>query len=92
MHAMLSQRRFRWLGHVWRMDNNRIPKDVLYGELAIGTTPKGRPALRVRDVLKILKAGGFHPSKLEEGVSDRTGWRASTRTIIKEAERKRDAQ
>ncbi|XP_062614292.1 uncharacterized protein LOC134276017 [Saccostrea cucullata] len=33
LFALLSQRRLRWLGHVSRMDNGRIPKDVLYGEL-----------------------------------------------------------
>ena len=73
------------------MDDGHIPKDTLYGELATGTKPTGRPALRFKDVLKCdLKAGGFDPSKLEEAVSDRTGWRATTRTIIKEAERRRD--
>ena len=91
MYAMLSQRRLRWLGHVSRMDDNRIPKDILYGELATGTRPTGRPALRLRDVLKRdLKAGGFDPSELELAASDRSGWRATTRTVIKEAERRRD--
>ena len=30
---LLKQRRLRWLGHVVRMDDGRIPKDFLYGEL-----------------------------------------------------------
>ena len=38
----LSQRRLRWLGHVRRMDDGRIPKDLLYGELASGARSKGR--------------------------------------------------
>ena len=60
MYAMLSQRRLRWLGHVSRMDDGRIPKDTLYGELATGTRPTGRPALRLKDVLKRdLKTGGW---------------------------------
>lgn len=29
--SSLSQRRLRWLGHVSRMDDGRIPKDILYG-------------------------------------------------------------
>ena len=36
MHLMLCQRRLRWLGHVHRMDDGRIPKDIMYGELASG--------------------------------------------------------
>ncbi|XP_062574231.1 uncharacterized protein LOC134236070 [Saccostrea cucullata] len=52
LFALLSQRRLRWLGHVSRMDNGRIPKDVLYGELATGSRPTGRPVFRYNDVLK----------------------------------------
>ncbi len=32
MYALLQQRRLRWLGHVCRMDDGRIPKDIMYGE------------------------------------------------------------
>ena len=43
--TLLRQRRLRWLGHVYRLDNGLIPKDILYGELASGKRPKGRPQL-----------------------------------------------
>ena len=93
MYAMLSQRRLRWLGHVSRMDDGRIPKDTLYGELATGTRPTGRPSLRLKDVWKRdLRAGDFDPSELEAAASDRIGWRATTRTIVKEAEKRRHIQ
>ena len=36
LYTLLKQRRMRWLGHVTRMKDSRIPKDLLYGELAIG--------------------------------------------------------
>ena len=36
MYTLLRQRRLRWLGHVRRMDDGRIPKYILYGELALG--------------------------------------------------------
>ena len=34
----------RWIGHVCFMEDCRIPKDILYGELAIGKLPRGNPA------------------------------------------------
>ena len=72
MFAMLTQRRLRWLGHVCRMDDGRIPKDVLYGELATGSRPTGRPALRYKDVCKRdLRAGGVDKADLETAFSDR---------------------
>jgi len=37
MFALLSQRRLGWIGHVSRMEAGRIPKNILYGELATGT-------------------------------------------------------
>ena len=58
MYALLTKRRLRWLGHVTRMHDGRLPKDILYGELATGSRPTGRPTLRYKDVLKRdLKAG-----------------------------------
>ena len=42
LFPLLSKRRLRWLGHVRRMKDARIPKDTLYGDLATGTSPTGR--------------------------------------------------
>ena len=52
IHLLLCQRRLRWLGHVHCMGDGRIPKDVLYRELATGHRPAGRPALHFKDVCK----------------------------------------
>ena len=49
---ILTQRRLRWLGHVRRMPCGRLPKDILYGELATGRRDLGRPKLRFKDVIK----------------------------------------
>ena len=52
MYTLLKQRRLRWLGHVHRMNDGRIPKDILYGELCSGKKSAGRPQLRYKDVCK----------------------------------------
>ena len=52
MFTLLRHRRLRWLGHVYRMEDGRIPKNILYGELASGRRLKGRPQLRYKDVCK----------------------------------------
>ena len=43
LFSILKLRRLRWLGHVHRMPDGRIPKDLLYGEPAKGKRPRGRP-------------------------------------------------
>ena len=52
MFTLLRQRRLRWLGHVRRMEDGRIPKDILYGQLASGKRRTGRPQLRYSDACK----------------------------------------
>ena len=52
MYTLLKQRHLRWLGHLVRMADGRIPKDLLYRELVQGKHPRGRPQLRYKDICK----------------------------------------
>ena len=52
MFTLLRKRRLRWLGPVRHMEDRRILKDILYGELAAGKRDTRRPLLRFRDVCK----------------------------------------
>ena len=93
MFALLSQRRLRWLGHVVRMQDGRIPKDILYGELTTGTRPTGRPLLRFKDVCKRdLKLGNIRPADLEPTAADRDAWRLAVRSSARLCETKRRDQ
>ena len=77
MFTMLRQRRLRWLGHVRRMNDGRIPKDLLYGELSAGKRNLGRPQLRYRDVCKRdMKELSIDKNKWEELATDRSKWRS----------------
>ena len=87
MFTLFRQRRLRWLGHVHRMDDGRIPKDLLYGELAAGKRTTGRPQLRFRDVCKRdMKALQMDPDHWEALVADRPKWRSSLKQQLKTGE------
>lgn len=77
MYTLLRQRRLRWLGHVRRMQDGRIPKDILYGQLATGKRPTGRPRLRFSDVVKRdMKALQMNHTSWEALAADRLTWRS----------------
>ena len=91
MFSILAKRRLRWLGHVARMEDGRIPKDMLYGygELATGSRPAGRPTLRYKDVCKRdLRAGDIAPTDLEALAADRNVWRLTTKSAAVKIEQK----
>ena len=58
------------------MQDGRIPKDVLYGELHSGTRPVGRPCLRYKDVCKRdMKFARINLDMWEGRAADREAWR-----------------
>ena len=65
----------RWLGHVERMENDRIAKRVYVGECA-GSRSVGRPWKRWIDTVKdCLKKRGLDVRKARRMVHDRSVWR-----------------
>ena len=74
--ALLMRSQLRWAGHVHRMADTRIPKQLLYSELADGSRKRGRPKLRYKDTLKAsLKSCLIDPDTWEQSASDRAAWR-----------------
>ena len=55
--TILCWRRLRWLGHLTRMDDSRIPKQVFFGQMASGYRAKGRPKQRFKDKCKSSMTG-----------------------------------
>ena len=89
MYTLLRQRRLRWLGHVHRMPDGRIPKDLLYGELASGKRSTGRPQLRYRDVVKRdTKSVDISTESWESLAANRSKWRGALTTHLKSGEEK----
>ena len=87
MYTLLRKRRLRWLGHVRRMDDGRLPKDLLYGVLETGHRNLGRPVLRYKDVCKRdLKALSIDELSWESLADDRDVWRNTLHRQLKECE------
>ncbi|KAI8521283.1 hypothetical protein Bbelb_010370 [Branchiostoma belcheri] len=89
MYTLLKQRRLRWLGHVCRMPDGRIPKDLLYSELASGTRARGRPHLRFKDVVKRdMKDMDIDINTWETLTTSRTLWRQTVKKGLQRGEEK----
>ena len=84
MYTQLRQRRLRWLGHVRRLDDGRIPKYILYGELALGRRTTGHPHLRFKDVcVRDMKAVDIDTMCWEGLAADRTKLRSALKRHLK---------
>ena len=91
IHLLLCQHRLHWLGHVHHMGDGRIPKDVLYGELATGHPPAGRLALCFKDVCKRdLELGDINPGTWEQIADDCSAWQSAVRKGVRTGEDKRN--
>ena len=76
IEATILKHRLRWAGHVVRMGEERIPKQLLYGELAEGKRPPHKPKMRYRDCLKSsLKAAHISVDNWEAQAMERNSWR-----------------
>ena len=87
--TLLRQRRLRWLGHVYRTKDSRIPKDILYGELASRRRTKGRPLLRYKDVCKRdMNALDINTEPWEDLSADHMMWGSTLNQHLKTGEEK----
>ena len=46
IECMLIRRQLKWVGHITRMDNRRLPKQVLFGQLLNAPRKPGGQKLR----------------------------------------------
>ena len=80
----------RWLGRILWMPDGRIPKDVLYGELAACVHSVSQPFLRFKDVCKRdMKFAELEINSWESVATDPGLWRGAVESVVTGAERKR---
>ena len=72
----IERSQLRWYGHVSRMSQERIPKQVLLARM-VGRRPIGRPRTRWLDYIQNLGWDrlGLRPNEMKEVVVDREVWR-----------------
>ena len=95
IEAMLLKSCLRWTGHVIRMEDHQIPKQLLFGELEQGHRKQGRPCKRFKDTVKVgLKWCHIPPTELVATALDRQRWRTLTQSAssLQEKERRYQAQ
>ena len=74
IESLLRTRRLRWLGHLSRMDSQRLPRKVLFSVLGEGR-PQGRPFTSWRQhILRDLLYHGVQHDWTSLA-ADRSGWR-----------------
>nr|VZI24201.1 unnamed protein product [Spirometra erinaceieuropaei] len=81
IYSMLRQMQLRWSGHLVRMDDERLPKRLFYGDVATGSRRQGGQIRRYKDTLKSsLKRLQINPTNWEELARDRPTWRRTVKT------------
>ena len=90
IETVILKAQLRWVGHVVRMDNNRLPKMVFFSELATGGRKVGRPLKRYKDSLKdTLKVCGIPLDGWETLAADRKAWRSAVHRGVAQYEKDR---
>ena len=78
IETIIMKAQLRWCGHVRRMHDSRLPKALLYGELATGARKIGRPRLRYKDTIK-YKVNRCKLQDWERTALNREQWRSTLR-------------
>ena len=87
IEAMLLKSQLRWAGHVSRMEDHRLPKIVLYGELSTGHRERGAPKKRYKDGLKkSLATCNIDHRGWSDMAKDRGAWRQTIHQAAKQFE------
>ena len=87
---MLLKYKLRWAGHVSRMEDHRLPKAALYGELSTGHRDRGAPKKRFKDCLKkSLNVCHIDCQQWSDMAAGRDAWRHTVHKAVSQFEENR---
>ena len=82
IETLTTKAQLRWSGHIVRMQENRLPKQLFYSELSEGHRSRGRPKLRFKDTLKkSLQKCSIDSSHWENVAKNRPEWRKAIHKV-----------
>lgn len=95
IEAMIVKSQLRWSGHVARMADTRLPKQIMYSELETGKRTQGGQRKRYKDTLHhSLKQCFIRTNTWEVQARDRTSWRSTihrgSKTFEEQRRKKRE--
>lgn len=90
MQCILKQKRLRWLGHICRMEDGRIPKDLLFGELE--QDPQDVQVSASKTSERDLKDCGINPADPQAATSNRSSLRTTTKLGSRQVEERKTSQ
>ncbi|BHF74356.1 hypothetical protein SprV_0501744200 [Sparganum proliferum] len=84
IYTMLRQMQLRWSGHLVRMDDERLPKRLFYGDVATGSRRQGGQIRLYKGTLKSsLKCLQINPTNWEELALDLPTWRRTGKQVLR---------
>ena len=87
IEAMLMLAQLRWSGHVMRLDDDRLPKQLFCSELVLGKRHQGGQTKRYKDTLKAnLRTCGIPVTSWTDLAAKRSSWRASVHEGVQKFE------
>ena len=90
IQSMVMKSCLRWVGHIVRMDDGRLPRQFFYGEMWKGKRSALKPKKSIRDTVKYyLKQSGLPVDQWEKMASDRSKWQKLIHESIESFENSR---